>query len=272
MRPALTTLIIAVLVWISLAQEPTPAAPDPFEAKPRIDKKPQERVKGTFIKVEESSLTFDPRTVLRGNAGFGWGLGSVQVNILGRDGDACVFDYTDEEEGGFTIYHCRVALDQAVMIGVKNGSIVTSFALKDAKVIGGGNVLLPPQGKVPGLAVQLEQAGVPETDYVNYHADAIIGSGAAAQRGKRVAVRYRLFADRRFNSEYVDIKSTHELKCTLGGGDIGAGLEVAVSGMREGGRRFALLHMKVADLLVKQLGGVQPNTQLAIEIELLSVE
>lgn len=231
----------------------------------------QQRAQGTRITVEKQSLSFDPRTVMRGQAGFGWGLGSVGVAILGREDGFCIFNYTDEVEGGYTIYRCRVPLDKPVRIYEDNGGIVTSFPLDEAKLIGGGNILLP-RDDPPGPQFKMPQRGVPETGYVNYQGDAIIGPGAAAEKGKRVTIRYRLFADRTFTTAFVGVARSHDLTFTIGESDTGPGVEVAVLGMKERGRRFAVIREEAAKHFVKQLGGVQPGTQLGVEVELLGVD
>ena len=61
-------------------------APPEASGQPGPKSKVQnESARGTSIVVFGSSLSFDPKTCRRGQAGFGWGLGSVQVNVLGRD-------------------------------------------------------------------------------------------------------------------------------------------------------------------------------------------
>ena len=226
---------------------------------------------GTHISVEGTSLTFDPKTVMRGGGGqcgFGWGFGSVRVVILGREDNSCVFDFTDEVEGGFRVYRCRVPLDKPVRIDVQKNEIVTSFKLNEDMVIRGGNILL----ELPGT-----RSG-PQLEWKENIADVIVGTGAAAQRGKRVSIRCRFFADDSFHSrmlfcsEFVGIERYHDLSFTLGESKVGGALEQAVLGMKVHGRRLAVLSDEAAPLIVERLGGVQPGTQLGIEIELVKVE
>lgn len=107
----------------------------------------------TSMTVTETSITFDPATCRPERATLHWGLGSVTVEIIGRDDGECVFEYIDEVEMGYKRYRCRVPADSGpVRIeyrdSVDHGThvedgFVTSFALDDAELIetGGG----PPQ-------------------------------------------------------------------------------------------------------------------------------
>jgi hypothetical protein len=53
-------------------------------------------------------LTIDLARCEAGQQGFAWGLGSVQVTVRGLSNDECVFELTDESEGGYTVKECRV--------------------------------------------------------------------------------------------------------------------------------------------------------------------
>jgi peptidylprolyl isomerase len=156
-----------------------------------------------------------------------------------------------------------------VKIFVGNGSIETSFPLKQAKVIRGGNLHL---GIGDFAAVPLKQQPVADTSYVNGMADVATGTGTIAELGNRVTIRYTLYADTNFATELMGIKKNRTLEFTLGGREVGAGMETAVQGMKMGGKRRVSIREEVAPRISKVLGGVQPHTLLAIEIDLVKVE
>ena len=227
---------------------------------------------GTPIRVQGSSLTFQPATCMRGQARFGWGLGSVEVNILGRQRDSCVFHFTEEVEGGYTVYECRVPIDGPVVrIYESNGGISVSFSLPDAKVLRRGNLLIDADDSA-ATELQWHQQPIGDTGYVNHCAEVVAGSGAVAEKGKRVAICYTLYTDQAYNTIWPGIDSNWNLEFQLGDAGVGAGIETAVTGMRAAGRRRVVVREEVAAAIRDRLGGLQPGTQLALEIRLDKVE
>lgn len=228
--------------------------------------------KPSLIEVEKSALSFDPQTCVRGGVGFAWGLGSVSVNVLGREMGFCVFDYFDEVEGGYSVYRFRVPVDgPAIKVWVENGGIATSFKLEDGKLLRSGNIHFELGGKRAEGALDWRQQSVPMTDYVNYIADAKTGRGAVAKRGDRVAIRYTFFADQFCDTPLVGIPANRPLTFVAGAGKIGPAIETAVVGMQPGGERRVRLREEVAGTLRETLGGVQPHSQLIVAIELLKI-
>ncbi|MEQ8789950.1 MAG: FKBP-type peptidyl-prolyl cis-trans isomerase [Pirellulaceae bacterium] len=252
--------------------ENVPSEDGPSEDVPSENVPSESGPPGTRIAVDGASLEFSPKTCLRGQAGFGWGLGSVRVNVLGRDAGRCVFDFTDEIEGGYTVYRCRVPVEgPPVRIHEENSGIVTSFSLADAKVLRRGNLLLPPP-EPPLETVSWKSQYVADAGYVNLLHDVANGAGKAAGGGQRVAIEYTAYADEEFDTPLIGIATGLTLEFSLGEGRVGRGLEMAVEGMQVGGKRRAILREEVAGGVAKQLGGVQPGTRLALEIELMRVE
>lgn len=243
------------------------------DAKQVVGTPPDSKTESTLIEVVgEKSISFDPKSCLRGGAGFGWGLGSEGVNVLGRKDGQCIFDYHTECEGGYAVYRVSVPVDGGpVKVELKNGSIVTSFSLDDAKLLRSRNILLDLGKPRPG-ALNWRQQSVPDTDYVNYVADVLAGKGEAADDGDRVTVRYTLYADDAFDFTLPDVEKNRAVEFTIGTGEVGPGLEAAANGMTVGSKRRVRMREEVADRIVKDLGGIQPNTMLAIEIELTKIE
>lgn len=268
--------IILTAVLTTLVGCGAPTASDSASESPKApdgDRSGQsESGKKTFIDVAESSLAFHPGTCVRGKAGFGWGLGSVQINIHGREHGFCIFDYTSEVEGGISVYRCRAPVNgPRIKIYVDNGSIATSFSLEKAKLIRSGNVHFRSE-QDGDIRAAMKQQHVVGTDYVNYFTDVVDGTGAVVGPDSRVTIRYTLYVDDYFVTEYVGIKKNRPKEFTIGQAQVGRGIESAVQGLREGGKRRVMIREEVAPDVSKELGGVQPGTVLAMEIELLEVK
>ena len=200
------------------------------------------------------------KTCVRGRARLPWGLGSIEVNVLGREDDLCVFDYTDEVEGGYTIYRCRVPVtEKSVSIRSEGAGIATSFSLKDAHVLHRGNLLLEIGGD------RWHQRGIGDSGFVNHYLDRSTGTGAEARTGSRVKIRYTVYQSRRFDVPNAKAK-VMEFKLS---DDADPGLAEAVRGMKVGGKRAVLIREEVLPALSKTVGGIQSGTQVAIVIELL---
>lgn len=236
----------------------------------RIDQASAAPKAGTQFTVTKTSIRFDPKTCVRGSAGLGWGLGSVGVNVLGREDGYCVFDYTDEVEGGYSIYRCRVDLDgPPVTIESTPSGIKTSFSLKDAHVLHRGNIHF--EFRVAKDGPTWRQRGVPKTSFVNHYADLATGDGATADTDSRVKIRYTVYTDRRFTTPLAGAMSK-TLEFQLGAKDIDAGLQEAARGMKVGGKRVILIREEVIPTLATTLGGIQAGTQVPIRVELLDAK
>ena len=61
---------------------------------------------------QKPAVTIDVGKCEKGQTGFAWGLGSVQVSVLGLEKDHCVLEVTDDIEGGFVVKRCLVSVSQ----------------------------------------------------------------------------------------------------------------------------------------------------------------
>jgi len=237
---------------------------EPKPAQGKVEK-PQ---KATPITMTKDEIRFDPKTCSRGNAGFGFGLGSVRVMVLGREKGLCLFDIYYHLEGGTTQYRCQIPVGGSpVRIGIQNGSeLVTSFPRPK------GRVVQRASGPGPRPAVPWRQQSVPKTDYVNYAVDAITGTGAEAKPGTQVTIRLTTYADDQFDRPLPGVAKGQPLRFTVGKREAGPGLDAAVGGMKVGGKRRLLIRQEVAGRINDLLGGVQPVTQLVVEIELAAAK
>jgi hypothetical protein len=165
---------------------------------------------------------------------------------------------------GSTIqYQCQVPVKRpAVVVGIKNGSeLVTSFSLPKGKQIQFA-------GKAPlGPAVKWLQQSVPRTDYVNYYADVVAGTGAAVKPGKQVKILLTAYADDRFDRPLHGVAKGQPLQFTVGKGELGPGHDGAV-----GGKRWLKIRQEVAGTINDILGGVHPENQIVVEIELVATQ
>ncbi len=93
----------------------------------------------------------------------------------------------------------------------------------------------------------------------------LVGSGREASRGNSVTIRYVIYLNR---GDEVD---SRQHTFTIGDREVIAGLEYAVEGMREGGKR----RIRVSPHLAYRDGGVPdripPNAVLVFEVELIKV-
>ncbi|MGZ8920307.1 MAG: FKBP-type peptidyl-prolyl cis-trans isomerase, partial [Limisphaerales bacterium] len=98
----------------------------------------------------------------------------------------------------------------------------------------------------------------------------VVGTGAAAQRGKDVVVNYRGFLNRgeeccsSFEYQRPIIIDLDRRECI-------AGLRLGIEGMREGGRRELVVSPHLAYGEAGIPGRVPPNAVLRFEVELLEV-
>jgi peptidylprolyl isomerase len=237
---------------------------EPQGAQAKVEK-PQ---KATPISASKEEIRFDPKTCVRGGAGFGFGLGGVRVMVLGREKGVCLFDLYYHLEGGTTQHRCQVPVGgPPVRVGITNGSeLVTSFPLPK------GIEVQRASGPGPRPAVKWRQQSVPRTAYVNYAFDAVTGTGAEATPGTQVMIRLTAYADDQFDRPLPGVEKGQAVRFTVGKGEAGPGLDAAVRGMKVGGKRRLLIRQEVAGTINDLLGGVQPQTQLVVEIELAAVQ
>jgi FKBP-type peptidyl-prolyl cis-trans isomerase len=100
-----------------------------------------------------------------------------------------------------------------------------------------------------------------------YQRDLIVGTGAWARRDAQLTVRYvGALADGRVFTEPTEPPATFK----LGAGQVIAGWERGLSGMRVGGLR-QLIIAPALGYGARQTGAIPPSSVLVFEIELLSV-
>lgn len=101
--------------------------------------------KKTEIEITKKMLRFDPATCEPGFKMLAMGQGSASLRVLKRKGARCFFEFNLEVEGGYQLYRTSVPIRSgAVTVEALPGGydVKTSFDLKMARVIGGGNLLL----------------------------------------------------------------------------------------------------------------------------------
>lgn len=99
--------------------------------------------------VTKDAITIDPRVCTQGTGTLFFGLGSVQVRVVGQQDGQCVFEYTLEVEGGYTTWRCRVPVSDGPIVIQRNSNgaepqkwVKTSFDLEKCEKIETGNVHL----------------------------------------------------------------------------------------------------------------------------------
>jgi hypothetical protein len=149
-----TIVILFTAIGGGCSHGQAPQQPASSAATSRSEAKSDSQDDGLVVDKERHLITIDPNQCTSGTASFNWAIGSVRVDIVGRQQGQLVFDYTDEMEGGYTKYRCRVPIrSQPVTIravdrrdpnpgdfGIRPG-IETSFSTKDCEVIESGNLL-----------------------------------------------------------------------------------------------------------------------------------
>lgn len=101
--------------------------------------------------------------------------------------------------------------------------------------------------------------------------DILIGSGKEAVSGNNVSVHYlgKLEDGTKFDSSY-DRKQPFEF--TLGAGEVIAGWDLGVAGMKEGGKRKLTIPSSLGYGETGSPPVIPPNATLVFEVELLKVE
>lgn len=101
--------------------------------------------------VTKDAITIDPTVCTRGTGTLFFGLGSVQVKVVGQQEGQCVFDYTLDVEGGYTTWRCRVPVSDPPVVIQRNSDgaefqkwVKTSIDLSKCEKIEAGNVHFGP--------------------------------------------------------------------------------------------------------------------------------
>ncbi len=100
--------------------------------------------------------------------------------------------------------------------------------------------------------------------------DLVVGTGAVAETGDTITVNYigRLLGGGQFDSSY-DRNQPFTFK--LGAGQVIAGWDQGLVGMRVGGKRRLTIPPSLA-YGDTQYGSIPPNSTLVFDVELLSIE
>lgn len=119
---------------------------------------------------------------------------------------------------------------------------------------------------------QNQSAPLPETLPTELTAsDAVVGTGAEAQVGSTVSVRYvGMLAD----GTVFDASERHgnePFTFTLGGGQVIQGWDQGLVGMKEGGKRRLIIPPAMG-YGSQDLGSIPPNSTLIFDVELLQVQ
>lgn len=101
--------------------------------------------------------------------------------------------------------------------------------------------------------------------------DLVVGAGAEALAGKKVAVNYigTLFDGTKFDANLDH--GTAPFKFTLGAGEVIKGWDQGVLGMKVGGKRKLTIPPSLA-YGAGTVGAIPPNSMLVFEVELLEVK
>lgn len=100
--------------------------------------------------------------------------------------------------------------------------------------------------------------------------DIVEGSGTEATNGKKVSVNYlgTLTDGKKFDSSY---DRNEPFQFTLGAGEVIAGWDQGILGMRVGGKRKLTIPPNLG-YGSQDLGSIPPNSTLIFEVELLNIE
>jgi len=119
----------------------------------------------------------------------------------------------------------------------------------------------------PELGVDLDAMTL--TDSGLYLQDVQVGEGAEATAGFVVRVHYTgLFPD---GTSFDSSVGRDPFSFSLGGGQVIAGWDEGVAGMKEGGRRLLVLPYQLAYGEAGAGGVIPPHATLVFEVELLEV-
>jgi hypothetical protein len=236
---------------------------------------------GTPWKVTEQSISFAPGSCVRGSAGVGWGLGASSVSVLGRVDGFCIIDYRAEEEGGWSNYRIKVPVsDREVFIRYQNSidygaytasGIVTSFELDEKFITRRGNLHIAPPKADAKPPIKWTQKGVPNTSFVNYLSDNVLGESTEVGESSTVKVQFTFFANDSFE-EVLPGASLKPLEFKLDETQYGSGPDAALMGMKVGGTRYCQARSETCRPLTKLIGGFRDGSSVVIQIKLLEAK
>jgi hypothetical protein len=174
--------------------------------------------------------------------------------MLGHEKGECVFEFTDEVEGGYSVYRCRVPVESGP-VTIEQGTIregesswpgiITSFPRDQGTIVRRGNLLL---GGIERLV-----EGTPH--YVSIQSE----PGDAAQpipAGSKVVLRFRVYADNSFTV----LGRPHEWRWVA----------PAIEGLGQGERRRLRFHSRIADGAKAWHPALLDGESLYLEMEAVS--
>jgi hypothetical protein len=205
-------------------------------------------------------ITFDPRTCTEGTAYISTGVQGARVNVLGRKGGSCAFEYVTDGCGGcFAHYRCAVPVDSGpVRVWVENGSIKTSLKPGQMKLV---------RTTGPAVTVLVGDTG----EYV-WHNNSQRASDMAPAKGDRVRFRFRLYATEEFKNHLQGAHFDPRVEFEWGAGQAWPWLEAASEGMTVGERRHVRVPTSIAAGAKEWLPKSYAGTTLFVEAALVNLE
>ena len=248
-------LIVICSCNVSSAQEP--ASPV---------KQPHEKTPSSPITVTKSSISFDPRTCFAGSAQLNWFFGFSRVEMLGHQGNECVFKYIADVEMGEAHYLVRVPLDSG-LVTINNDpnrpkmGIVTSFDLKNAKRLKHGN---------SGLRIWSVQIG-DTGEEVSYRITDMPKSEMLPRAGDKVRMRVTFYEDTQQKKLCVPGVSQTPYEFVVGSGTYPL-LDAAMDELTVGDTRQFSFPRKARGNLKTDLSDDKFGEKLYAEIQLVWLE
>ncbi len=193
----------------------------------------------------------------------------VTVNYTGTLQDGTVFDASRLHGGPISFPLNRVI--KGWTEGVGSMKVGGTRKLVIPPELGYGN---QPNGSIPAnstLTFIVELIDIPKSTSEVKIEDVQVGNGAEAVPGKRVTVNYtgRLENGTKFDSS---LDRNQPFTFDLGAGEVIAGWDQGVKGMKVGGKRILTIPPELGYGAQGAGGVIPPNATLIFEIELLDVK
>lgn len=225
--------------------------------------------KSSAVKVEGLRMSFDPKTCTEGGARVFCFSGSVAVTVIGHKDGQCRFELTEEIEGGYTVYLGQVPVNGGLVTIDAQFPPKTSFPLKNLTILRGYSFFSDWQWlPLIGAEGKAHDLGAKEMVYIR---DKAVGKGAAPKPGDVIRVRLRFPEEFNGNELAKGAKQNHEQEFVFGGRGEWQWLNTAVAAMGAGGMREVRIFGEMAEGAKDLLPKFDPEWQIGIELELLSV-
>lgn len=227
----------------------------------------EQRIPSTGIVVDGTRLSFEPKTCTTGQTGFAWGLGSVQVKVLGHEDGKCVFDYIWEVEGAGNYRVDRVR------VPVNAGPVVIEAG--DSK--GGPNhwsFVYTSFTKEQATLVRLSNFGWSEVpvgkEFASYQEFREGDDSPPIKRGDQVTFRFIVFLDEKFINRAGAQWRIQRVTMRVGEGV--QWLDAVAGEMKPHEIRRIRVPVKIAGPAGKWLPGYETSPTIYAEMQLIGVE